>query len=144
MFPDTRAPALALSLYTGALYPDGQAQSVFTLDTESMDKVETTDGSDQLRLWLTPGETKTLPGDRGTVTGPVLGMTVERHLVSDEPLPPKEAVPAAGAPGGDPRGIQAQYIERGRKCIGFGGRRSDDRARQHAFDARNGRGAEHG
>jgi NAD+ synthase (glutamine-hydrolysing) len=27
-----------------------------------------------------------LPGDRGTVTGPVLGMTVERHLVSDEPV----------------------------------------------------------
>ena len=33
-----------------------------------MDKVETSDGSDQLRLWLTPGETKTLPGDRGTIT----------------------------------------------------------------------------
>jgi NAD+ synthase (glutamine-hydrolysing) len=43
-----------------------------------------------------------LPGERGTVTGPVLGMTVERHVVSDEPLPPKEPVPAAGAPGGDP------------------------------------------
>jgi len=42
-----------------------------------------------------------LPGDRGTVTGPVLGMTVERHVVSDEPRPPREAVPAAGAPGGD-------------------------------------------
>ncbi|WEV77854.1 cytochrome c biogenesis protein ResB [Janibacter cremeus] len=68
VFPDTRAPALALSLYTGQLYPGGSAQSVFTLDTESMDKVETSDGSDQLRLWLTPGETKTLPGDRGTIT----------------------------------------------------------------------------
>ena len=43
-----------------------------------------------------------LSGHRGTVTGPVLGMTVERHLVSDEPAPPREAVPAAGAPGGDP------------------------------------------
>jgi NAD+ synthase (glutamine-hydrolysing) len=40
-----------------------------------------------------------LPGRRGTVTGPVLGMTVERHVVSAEPLPPKEPVPAAGAPG---------------------------------------------
>ena len=34
-----------------------------------------------------------LPGERDTVTGPVLGMTVERHLISDEPHPPKEAVP---------------------------------------------------
>ncbi len=39
-----------------------------------------------------------LPGERGTVTGPVLGMTVERHLISDEPHPRKEAVPAI-APG---------------------------------------------
>jgi NAD+ synthase (glutamine-hydrolysing) len=35
-----------------------------------------------------------LPGDRGTVTGPVLGMTVERHLVSDEARPARVAVPA--------------------------------------------------
>ena len=68
VFPDTRAPALALSLYTGELYPGGQPQSVFTLDTKSMDKVETTDGTDQTRLWLAPGDTKTLPGDRGTIT----------------------------------------------------------------------------
>ncbi|HEY6747574.1 MAG TPA: NAD+ synthase [Mycobacteriales bacterium] len=34
-----------------------------------------------------------LPGERGTVTGPVLGMTVERHVISDEPRPAKEAVP---------------------------------------------------
>jgi NAD+ synthase (glutamine-hydrolysing) len=39
-----------------------------------------------------------LPDRRGTVTGPVLGMTVERHLVSDQPHPPKEAVPGI-APG---------------------------------------------
>ena len=68
VFPDTRAPALALSLYTGELYPDGRPQSVFTLDTESMDKVETTDGSDQLRLWLEPGDTAKLPDGRGTIT----------------------------------------------------------------------------
>ncbi|WP_338752229.1 cytochrome c biogenesis protein ResB [Janibacter alittae] len=68
VFPDTRAPALALSLYTGELYPGGSPQSVFTLDTESMDKVETADGTDQTRLWLTPGDTKKLPGDRGTIT----------------------------------------------------------------------------
>jgi NAD+ synthase (glutamine-hydrolysing) len=40
-----------------------------------------------------------VPGDRGTVTGPVLGMTVERHVVSDAPAPARPAVPAAGAPG---------------------------------------------
>ena len=40
-----------------------------------------------------------VPGDRGTVTGPVLVMTVERHVVSDEPAPRRPAVPAAGAPG---------------------------------------------
>lgn len=39
-----------------------------------------------------------LPGGRGTVTGPVLGMTVERHLLSDEPAPAREPVPAI-APG---------------------------------------------
>jgi NAD+ synthase (glutamine-hydrolysing) len=33
------------------------------------------------------------------VTGPVLGMTVERHVVSDEQAPARPAVPAAGAPG---------------------------------------------
>ena len=68
VFPDTRAPALALSLYTGELYPGGSPQSVFTLDTQSMTKVETTDGDDQLRLWLEPGEGARLPDDRGTIT----------------------------------------------------------------------------
>src|SRR5215217_1069127 len=35
-----------------------------------------------------------LPGRRGTVTGPVLGMTVERHVVSEEPAPPRAPVAA--------------------------------------------------
>jgi NAD+ synthase (glutamine-hydrolysing) len=35
-----------------------------------------------------------VPGDRGTVTGPVLGMTVERHLVSDEPAPARPPLEA--------------------------------------------------
>jgi NAD+ synthase (glutamine-hydrolysing) len=35
-----------------------------------------------------------LPGDRGTVTGPVLDMTVERNLVSEEPAPAREPVAA--------------------------------------------------
>src|SRR4051794_10985601 len=34
-----------------------------------------------------------VPGERGTVTGPVLGMTVERHLVSEEPAPAQPAIP---------------------------------------------------
>jgi NAD+ synthase (glutamine-hydrolysing) len=38
-----------------------------------------------------------LPGEQGTVTGPVLGMTVERHLVSDEPAPAREPVTAGVA-----------------------------------------------
>lgn len=68
VFPDTRNPALALSLYTGEIYPQGRPQSVFTLPTDSMTKVETTDGKDQLRIWLTPGEGATLPDGRGTIT----------------------------------------------------------------------------
>ncbi|MEN3121892.1 cytochrome c biogenesis protein ResB [Janibacter sp. LM] len=68
LFPDTREPKLALSLYTGEIFPDGRPQSVFTLDTASMQKVETTDGKDQLRLWLSPGEGAKLPDGRGTIT----------------------------------------------------------------------------
>ncbi len=68
IFPDTKQPALALSMYSGELYPGGAPQSVFSLDTASMDKVLTQDGKDQVRLWLTPGQTKELPGDRGTIT----------------------------------------------------------------------------
>ena len=35
-----------------------------------------------------------LPGRKGTVTGPVLGMSVERHVASDEPAPAREPVTA--------------------------------------------------
>jgi cytochrome c biogenesis protein len=68
VFPDTKDPALALSMYTGDLYPGGRPQSVFTLDTESMDKVTNAKGTDQLRIWLTPGEGANLPDNRGTIT----------------------------------------------------------------------------
>ncbi|WP_068403187.1 cytochrome c biogenesis protein ResB [Kribbia dieselivorans] len=68
VFPDTKAPALALSVYEGELFPDGRPQSVYTLDTASMDKVLNTKGTDQLRLWLTPGQTAKLPGGRGSIT----------------------------------------------------------------------------
>ncbi|MGE9807396.1 cytochrome c biogenesis protein ResB [Janibacter sp. G1551] len=68
VFPDDRDPALALSLYEGELFPGGRPQSVFTLDTESMDKVLNADGSDITRLWVKPGDTVTLPGGRGTLT----------------------------------------------------------------------------
>ena len=69
IFPDLRHPALAMSLYEGELYPEGGAQSVFTIDTESMTAVGPDDGSEDVaRLWLRPGETAELPGDRGTIT----------------------------------------------------------------------------
>ena len=69
IFPDLRHPALAMSLYEGELYPKGGAQSVFTIDTESMTAVGPDDGSEDVaRLWLRPGETAQLPGDRGTIT----------------------------------------------------------------------------
>lgn len=68
IFPDTRNPALAMSLYEGDLFPDGAPQSVFSLDTASMTAVQAEDGEDQARLWLQPGETAQLPGDRGSIT----------------------------------------------------------------------------
>ena len=34
-----------------------------------------------------------VPGDRGTVTGPVLGMVVERHVVTEEPAPARDPLP---------------------------------------------------
>lgn len=69
IFPDLRKPALAMSLYEGELYPRGGAQSVFTIDTDSMTPVASDDGKEDIaRLWLEPGETAELPGGRGTIT----------------------------------------------------------------------------
>jgi cytochrome c biogenesis protein len=68
VFPDVRDPKLALGLYEGVLNPSGQASSVYTLNTKEMTQVKSADGKDVLRLWLSPGETVTLPGDRGSIT----------------------------------------------------------------------------
>lgn len=68
VFPDAREPALALSLYEGELFPGGRPQSVYTLDTSQMEKVLNEAGDDATRIWLEPGDTAQLPGDRGSIT----------------------------------------------------------------------------
>ena len=67
VFPDTRAPALVLTMFEGEIFPAGRPQSVYSLKTDGMSQVRTPDGQ-PLRLWLTPGKTVTLPGGRGTIT----------------------------------------------------------------------------
>ncbi|MGA8980722.1 MAG: cytochrome c biogenesis protein ResB [Pedococcus sp.] len=67
IFPDAKKPALALTLFEGALFPGGRPQSVYVLDTAEMTQVRT-DKGEPLRIWLEPGKTYTLPGDRGTIT----------------------------------------------------------------------------
>ncbi len=68
IFPDAKDPALALGLYEGDLAPGGRPTSVYTLDTKAMTQVKK-DGSDEvLRLWIKPGETVKLPGDRGSIS----------------------------------------------------------------------------
>ena len=67
VFPDVRAPALALTMYEGELFADGRPQSVYSLDTSNLTQVTRPDGQ-PLRLWLTPGKAVTLPGGRGTIT----------------------------------------------------------------------------
>ena len=68
IFPDARQPALALTVYEGELFPDGRPQSVFRLDTEEMTQLTNEEGTDALRVWLEPGDTVVLPGDRGSIT----------------------------------------------------------------------------
>ena len=67
VFPDTRAPALVLTMFEGEMFPEGRPQSVYSLNTAGMAQVRSPDGQ-PLRLWLTPGRTVTLPGGRGTIT----------------------------------------------------------------------------
>jgi cytochrome c biogenesis protein len=67
VFPDAKNPALALTLFEGDLFPNGRPQSVYTLDTSSMTQVKQDNGQ-PLRIWLQPGQTFTLPGDRGTIS----------------------------------------------------------------------------
>lgn len=68
VFPDDLDPALALTVYKGTLFPTGQPQSVYTLDTSSMTQLTNTAGTQPLRLWLKPGQTAQLPGGLGSIT----------------------------------------------------------------------------
>lgn len=66
-FPGLDDPALVLGLFEGELFPDGLPQSVYTLDTDSMQQVLNEDGT-PVSMLIRPGETKELPGDRGSIT----------------------------------------------------------------------------
>ncbi|MEO6019697.1 MAG: cytochrome c biogenesis protein ResB [Knoellia sp.] len=68
VFPDALEPALALSAFEGTLFPGGRPQSVYSLDTAGMTQLKNKEGTDLLRIWLTPGKTYTLPGGQGTIT----------------------------------------------------------------------------
>jgi len=68
VFPDLLDPQLVLTGFSGELFPDGAPQSVYTLDTGGMAPLPGTDGSDQLRILLRPGDTVDLPDGRGSVT----------------------------------------------------------------------------
>jgi cytochrome c biogenesis protein len=67
IFPDTKNPELALSVWEGNLFPGDAPQSVYTLNTDEMKQVTKADGSPAL-IRLKPGETYQLPGDRGSIT----------------------------------------------------------------------------
>jgi cytochrome c biogenesis protein len=63
IFPAANAPAVSLIGYSGNLgLNDGVPQSIYTLDTTGMTEVS---GSPHL---LTPGQTWTLPGGKGSIT----------------------------------------------------------------------------
>lgn len=68
VFPDTLDPQLALTAFSGELFPGGAPQSVYTLDTAKMTPLPGKDGTGQLRILLRPGETFQLPGGRGSIT----------------------------------------------------------------------------
>lgn len=65
-FPDLVDPALVLAVFEGDLYPEGRAQSVFSLDTDAMDQVMQDDGS-PVSLLVRPGDELELAGDRGSI-----------------------------------------------------------------------------
>ncbi|MFB9731481.1 cytochrome c biogenesis protein ResB [Ornithinimicrobium kibberense] len=65
-FPGLVDPALVLTAFEGDLYPEGRAQSVFSLETDTMEQVMQEDGS-PTRLLVRPGEVVELPGARGTL-----------------------------------------------------------------------------
>ncbi len=67
LFPDANNPEIAMSLWEGNLFPGGAPQSVYTLNTEQMKQVLQPNGSPAL-FRLKPGQTKQLPGGRGSIT----------------------------------------------------------------------------
>ena len=68
IFPDALDPALVLTVYEGTLAPGGRPQSVYTLDTSEMTQLRKPGTDQPLRIWLTPGQTYTLPDGRGSIT----------------------------------------------------------------------------
>lgn len=66
-FPGLNNPALVLTLYKGNLFPQGQPQSVYTLDTREMTQVKDTDGQ-PLTVVVAPGRTVQLPDGLGSIT----------------------------------------------------------------------------
>ena len=128
LFPDAKNPEIAMSLWEGNLFPGGAPQSVYTLNTEQMKQVLQSNGSPAL-FRLKPGETKQLPGGRGSITfdsvkrfaglsvrtdpgapislvsailatlGLILGLTIKRRRVFVRVSPAP-----TGAAGGDPEG----------------------------------------
>ena len=68
VFPDALDPQLALTGFSGTLFPNGAPQSVYTLDTAEMTPLPGTGGADQLRVLLRPGQTVRLPDGRGSIT----------------------------------------------------------------------------
>lgn len=128
LFPDANNPEIAMSLWEGNLFPGGAPQSVYTLNTEEMKQVLQPNGSPAL-FRLKPGETKQLPGGRGSITfdsvkrfaglsvrtdpgapislvsailatlGLILGLTIKRRRVFVRVSPAP-----TGAAGSDPEG----------------------------------------
>ena len=66
-FPALKNPELALSVWEGNLFPGGRSQSVYTLNTSELTAVPKADGQ-PLLIRLAPGQTYTLPGDRGSIS----------------------------------------------------------------------------
>ncbi|YAL83783.1 cytochrome c biogenesis protein ResB [Dermacoccaceae bacterium W4C1] len=66
-FPGLKNPALVLTLYKGNLFPQGQPQSVYTLDTREMTQVNDSDGQ-PLSIVVPPGRTVELPDGLGSIT----------------------------------------------------------------------------
>jgi len=64
IFPGPKNPALAVQVFVGDL---GSSPSVYTLDQGTMTPLKNPDGS-MVRLTLAPGQTRDLPGARGSVT----------------------------------------------------------------------------